>query len=124
MSNSEESPSRVSRRQFVSRSSIAGAAMATQFPFIRTGRAAANLPIRAGVIGCGGRGTGATLNILQAQTRVIYPPPGNGYHTEHAVPGARAKAEIVTVVALADLFPHRLEECRHQLKSVGNEVSD
>lgn len=110
----------ISRRQFVRDSSAAGAA-ALGFPFVSSG-AGAEQAIRVGLIGCGGRGTGAALNVLRARTNVIYPPPRNGYHTEHAVPGARAKAENVKVVALADLFAHRLEECTRQLASVGNEV--
>ena len=123
MVKEERAESGVSRRQFV-RGTAAGAA-ALQFPFVSKGMsAAADGAIRVGLIGCGGRGTGAALNVLQATTKVIYPPPRTGYHTENAVPGALAKAENVRVVALADLLGHRLEECRRQLKSVGNEVSD
>ncbi len=109
----------VSRRDFLRGSAVA----AVQFPFVSKGLAADEV-MRVGVIGCGGRGTGAALNVVQAKTDVIYPPPGRGYHTENAVPGARAKAKNVQVVALADLFPNRLAECRQQLKAVGVEVSD
>jgi myo-inositol 2-dehydrogenase / D-chiro-inositol 1-dehydrogenase len=47
--------------------------------------------LRAGVIGCGGRGTGAALNFLDA-----------GPNLE--------------ITALGDVFAHRLENCRKQLK--------
>lgn len=111
------------RRSFLKKSLASGAAAAVSFPFFnsRYGLAATE-PIRVGVVGCGGRGTGAALNVLQAKTKVIYPPPRHGYHTENAVPGAKAMAENVEVIALADLFRDRLEECRAQLQSVGNSV--
>src|SRR5712692_8569691 len=58
-----KSPSNVSRRQFLKNSSfaMAGAAAITELPFVNTSRAAPDDPIRVGVIGCGGRGTGAVL---------------------------------------------------------------
>jgi predicted dehydrogenase len=113
------------RRSFLKKSLATGVAAAIPFPFInaRYGLAAPEL-IRVGVVGCGGRGTGAALNVLQAKTKVIYPPPRNGYHTENAVPGAKAMAENVEVIALADLFRDRLEECRAQLHAVGNSIRD
>ncbi len=112
------------RREFLRNSVIAGAAMAAAGPFVHTGRAAAVEKIRIGLVGCGGRGTGAALNALLMPTRVIYPPPGNGYHTENAVPGAKPRAKNVEIVALADLFQHRLEQCRRQLRIAGVEVPD
>ncbi|MBI1983815.1 MAG: twin-arginine translocation signal domain-containing protein, partial [Acidobacteria bacterium] len=124
MANQNKSESGVTRRQFIKSSSAAGAAAATQFLFAGAGRAADDGKIRVGVIGCGGRGAGAALNLLLAPTQVIYPPPRSGYHTENAAPGARAKATDVEIVALADLFRDRLEHCRAQLKLVGNEVSE
>ena len=113
------------RRSFLKRSTAAGVAAAVPFPFVnvRYGLAAAD-PIRVGVVGCGGRGTGAALNVLQARTEVIYPPPRKGYHTENAVPGAKAAAQNVEVIALADLFRDRLEECRAQLRAVGTNVRE
>ena len=113
------------RRTFLKKSTVAGVASAIPFPFVnvRYGLAAPE-PIRVGVVGCGGRGTGAALNVLQAKTKVIYPPPRNGYHTENAVPGAKATAQNVELIALADLFRDRLEECRAQLRAVGTSVSD
>lgn len=112
----------LSRRQFLRKSSVAAAAV-TSFPSISRGVAAAGgEKIRVGVIGCGGRGTGAALNVLLAPTNVVYPPPRSGYHTENAKKGARTQAENIEVVALADLFQDRIDACRRQLKIVGNEV--
>jgi myo-inositol 2-dehydrogenase / D-chiro-inositol 1-dehydrogenase len=113
------------RRSFLKKSAAAGAAAAIPFPFVnaRYGLAAPE-PIRVGVVGCGGRGTGAALNVLQAKTEVIYPPPRKGYHTENAVPGAKAIAENVEIIALADVFRDRLEECRVQLRAVGTAIRD
>ena len=57
-------------------------------------------PLKAGVIGCGGRGTGAAQNFMDA-------------------------APNVSIVALGDMFPDRLETCRNLLKEkYNNEVSD
>ena len=54
--------------------------------------------IRVGVIGCGGRGSGAVANVLEA-------------------------ADGIRVTALADVFPDRLEDLRQRLKTTyGQEV--
>lgn len=122
-----ESPAHrgMARRGFLKQGLAAGVATAIPLPFFnaRYGLAAPE-PIRVGVVGCGGRGTGAALNVLQAKTEVIYPPPRHGYHTENAVPGARAMAENVEVIALADLFRDRLEQCRAQLHAVGTSIRE
>ncbi len=56
--------------------------------------------LRAGVIGCGGRGTGAAINFINS-----------GPNLE--------------IAALGDVFQHRLDRCREQLKErVGVEVPD
>src|SRR5260221_4648314 len=75
-------PTSVSRRNFLRHSSlaVAGAAALSEFPWVRTAHAAPDDPIRIGVIGCGGRGTGAAADGLGAATQVIYPPAG--YHTD------------------------------------------
>jgi len=106
------------RREFVKKTSLLAVGGAvTQFPYVVTGHAEPDDPIRVGVIGCGGRGTGAALNILGAQTRVVY--PRTGYHTENALPNARIQVQNVKVTALADLFRDRLDQCRAQLTAVG-----
>jgi predicted dehydrogenase len=111
----------LSRRKFLRNSSVAAAA--ATFPSISRGLGAkGENKVRVGVIGCGGRGTGAALNVLLAPTDVIYPPPRTGFHTENARPGAKMQAQDVEVIALADLFSDRLEQCREQLEIVGNPV--
>ncbi len=113
-----------SRRDFLKRTSlaVAGAATIKEFPHVIAGSAPPDDPIRVGVIGCGGRGTGAVLNVLQAATHVVY--PSAGYHTEDVATGARAAAENVEVVALADVFQDRLDACRVQIDKLGVTVPD
>ena len=101
-----------SRRSFLKKSSlVAAGAAASQFPFVLTSHAAPDDPIRVGVIGCGGRGSGAVLDVLGAETKVIYPK--SGYHTEDVQEGAtheevlemgRIGAERL-VPLLGDLLP-------------------
>src|SRR5690242_17967308 len=100
-------PADLSRRGFL-RQPAMGAAVATAFPFVNTGRAQPDQPIRIAVVGCGGRGTGAALDAVGAATNVIY--PNSGYHTEDAAQGSRASAANVQILALADLFPDRLAQ--------------
>ena len=112
----------LSRRMFLKRTSFTagGMAMASQLPFVLTTHAASDDPIRVGVIGCGGRGTGAVLNVLGADTKVIYPDAG--YHTEDVAAGAEQKNKHVQVVALADVFPDRLKMCRDQLRNLKDPI--
>ena len=56
-------------------------------------------PIRAALIGCGSRGTGAAVNFLNA---------GDG----------------LSIVACADIFPDRMERCRRMLMRRENEIAD
>ena len=56
-------------------------------------------PIKAGMIGCGDRGSGAAYNYLDA-------------------------ADGVSIVAMADIFEDRLENLRGRLRRRNNEVSD
>src|ERR1051326_6326749 len=69
----------VSRRQFLKNSGLAaaGAAALSQVPFGITAHAAPDDPIRIGLIGCGGRGTGAVADALGAATDVNYPAAGD-----------------------------------------------
>jgi predicted dehydrogenase len=62
-------------------------------------KAIAGKPIKAGLIGCGSRGSGAALNFLEA---------GDG----------------VSIVACADAFKDRLERCRETLKAQKNVIAD
>src|SRR5262249_24746189 len=107
-------PGHSSRRGFLKQSSIglAGVATAAQVPLVHagSGTGAAVSEIQIGLIGSGGRGTGASLDALGAATKVIY--PSEGYHTEDAAEGAKVEHKNIKVVALADLFEDRLEKSR------------
>jgi len=116
--NLPQSPA-LSRRSFLKNSSLAAASVAAlnQFPFVLTSHAAPDDPIRIGVIGCGGRGSGAVLDALGAETQVIYPK--SGYHTEDIKEGATLKNKHISVVALADVFEDRIATCRQNLAKLG-----
>ena len=62
-------------------------------------KAIAGKPIKVALIGCGSRGTGAALNLLEA-------------------------ADGVSITACADAFADRLERCRARLKEKNNAVAD
>jgi len=85
----------VSRRRFLKSSSLlaAGAVVA---PYL-VGHAAADEPIKVGLIGCGGRGKGAVENIKKAD--------GN-----------------VTLVAVADMFPDRANDAAKQFNVPADHV--
>ncbi|GAB6165406.1 Gfo/Idh/MocA family oxidoreductase [Thermostilla marina] len=117
--NGKRSVGKVSRRDFVKLSTVAAVgSVAVRIPYVHA--QGDGFQVRIGLIGCGGRGTGAALNALGAATRVIY--PSAGYHTEDAAEGSKAQRKDVSVVALADLFEDRLSNCRTQLAKVGVEV--
>jgi predicted dehydrogenase len=75
----------VTRREFIGTATAAAMVAAAD-----TLQAQGETPIRAGLIGCGGRGTGAAQNVLEA-----YPN--------------------VEIVALADMWPERLNRTREGL---------
>jgi predicted dehydrogenase len=116
----DSAPGDTSRRRFITHTSlaVAGLAAAGASDLFAGGDTA----IRIGVIGCGGRGTGAMLDALGAATKVIY--PAEGYHTEDVADGTRVAHENIEVVALADLFPDRLARARDQLKRLGMEIPE
>jgi predicted dehydrogenase len=89
---------RHNRRQFLTRSSLFTATAALAFPAVLSGKEN-DLAIKIGLIGCGGRGTGAIGNALQG-------------------------APNVSVVALGDLFPDQVERCRQELQKLGVEVKN
>ncbi len=80
----------VTRRDFLRTSAVTVAA--APLAAGRVARAAGSDAVRVGLVGCGGRGTGAAINALEASPRVH-------------------------VVALADVFSDRLEGCRQHLAS-------
>src|SRR5215472_4244138 len=87
----------VSRRSFLT-SSVAGA---TAFQIVKPElvRGAANEKLRAGLVGCGGRGTQAIQNILTG-------------------------TDNVEIVALGDVFEDRLEDCLKKSKALKPNLSD
>lgn len=117
--NASAAFSSVSRRQFLKQSSIAAAAL-SQLPFVQTAHAAPDDPIRIGLIGCGGRGSGAAADALGAATNVVYPQAG--YHTENITANGAALNKNVKIAALADVFPDRLNACREQLQKLGMQI--
>jgi predicted dehydrogenase len=97
--NQPERPSQFSRRSFVKTSTAAavGAAMVSALPsFVH---AAEDNTLKIGLVGCGGRGGGAALNALHADSNA-------------------------KIVALADMFKDKLEDGLSNLKNspVGDRV--
>ncbi len=118
----QTTPSRtdLSRREFLRFSSLAGIAATAGLPLVHVAGAGEADEINIGLIGCGGRGTGAVLDAMGAATRVIY--PATGYHTEDVAEGATVAKKSIRVVALADLFEDRLANCRSQLAKLGMNI--
>lgn len=77
-----------SRRTFLHGAGIATGALAAGMPMVH---AASDSPIRVGLIGCGGRGSGAAVNAMKADSNV-------------------------QIVALADLFGDAIASCRSSLE--------
>lgn len=114
--------SKLSRRSFLKCSAVGALGSAVSVPTILTScssegskakgpiidvevlefidKAPAGKTLKAGLIGCGGRGTGAAINFLEA-------------------------ADDVHIVALGDVFDDKLQACREQLKKEkGIEIAD
>lgn len=90
----------VTRREFVSSAAVATGALVTlpgSLSALGSRRSAD--PIRVGLVGCGGRGTGAARDCLRA-------------------------ADDVVLVAMGDLFPDRLERGKSNLDRVASEDAD
>jgi myo-inositol 2-dehydrogenase / D-chiro-inositol 1-dehydrogenase len=95
MEPQETSPNGLSRRAFIKSSAVTAAALASQG---LTGvYAAGSDRLRIGLIGCGGRGSGAALNALESSPNV-------------------------ELVALGDLFQDRLDDFRRGLARQGDKV--
>jgi predicted dehydrogenase len=118
MMNKHDRTADCSRRRFLKHSSAALAGVTAAGTLaVHTSSAAEDFEVKIGLIGCGGRGTGAVLDALGAATRVIY--PASGYHTEDVAQGASIEKKNIKVVALADLFEDRLGRCNDQLAKLG-----
>jgi myo-inositol 2-dehydrogenase / D-chiro-inositol 1-dehydrogenase len=83
-------PAGASRREFLKSTAVAGTTLAVGQTLLSSVHAAGDDVIKIGLIGCGGRGTGAADNALHA-------------------------AKNVKLVAMADAFPDRLELSHHLL---------
>lgn len=91
--------SSLTRRSFIQKAGVAAAAVGALGSYSKAW-AQGNETLRAGLIGCGGRGTGAANDFLNA-------------------------AEDVQVVAVADLFPDNAQNARDQLQDDrGQTISD
>jgi myo-inositol 2-dehydrogenase / D-chiro-inositol 1-dehydrogenase len=105
----EEKNSELTRRKFIGAATVAGAGIllascgskTRTYPELKiTERAPDGAPLKAGLIGCGNRGTGAVVNFLKA--------------------GPNLK-----ITALVDVFDDRMKTCREQLaKEAKAEVPD
>jgi predicted dehydrogenase len=84
----------VTRRTFIKSASVAAGALAAAQASIPGAWAAGSDEIRIGLIGAGGRGTGAVQNAIKS-------------------------SKGVRLVAMAELFPDRLAESRSNLKKLG-----
>ena len=83
-----------SRRDFLKTTSGAAAAATAALSFLPNAHAAKSEAIKVGVIGCGGRGTGAAENICEAA--------GTSYN--------------IKIHALGDVFEDRANNCYDALK--------
>jgi myo-inositol 2-dehydrogenase/D-chiro-inositol 1-dehydrogenase len=91
---SEKSKGGSNRREFLATAAAATAAVSAGLSWVPNVHAAGDDVIKVGLIGCGGRGTGAAENVL------------------HSAPN-------VEIVALGDVFQDRLDGCRNRLKEIG-----
>ncbi len=96
MSSTDSTPG-ASRRDFLKTSAVAGAAaVAAHLSLASAARAAGDDVIKVGLIGCGGRGSGAADNVLHS-------------------------AKGVKIVALADAFGDKLDGCRKRLERLAKD---
>jgi predicted dehydrogenase len=91
MPHTQEPTSRCSRRDFLQKSALTGAAAYGAVSLARGAHAAGSDVIKVGLIGCGGRGTGAAGNAMNA-------------------------GKDVRLVAMADVFADHLQTARELLK--------
>src|SRR5262249_10911406 len=95
-----------SRRDFLKTAAVTGGALAANLSLLSNVHAAGDDVIKVGLIGCGGRGSGAADNVL-------------------------ASAPNVQIVAIGDVFKYRVDGLRSrllklaqkdELKQLGNQV--
>lgn len=96
MSRSRVKGADASRRDFLKTTAVAGTALAANLNFVPGVHAQGSDEIRVGIIGCGGRGSGAADNVLSS-------------------------ARGVKVVALGDAFKDRVDGLRRRLTTMAEE---
>src|ERR1039457_2998233 len=96
--NKLNSSSAVNRRSFIKNTSVvaAGSAILSNFPFVLTSHAAPDDAIRMGLIGCGGRGTGAVANAIASAPNVKIVAVADVFESQ-----AKAAAEKFQVVPVS-----------------------
>jgi predicted dehydrogenase len=92
MSEKRRDSAAPNRRDFLTTAAAAGTALAAGLSWVPAVHAAGSDKIKVGLVGCGGRGSGAADNVL------------------HSAPN-------VEIIALADVFRNNLEGCRARLRS-------
>ncbi len=99
--NNQPSAKASTRRHFLQTSSamLAGGAMAGSLAIGRSAHAAGSDILKVGLIGCGGRGSGAASNALNADPNI-------------------------KIIAMADAFDDRLQASRARLAKIGGERFD
>lgn len=85
--------SQASRRDFLKLSTAGAAAMVGTLPLVRSVHAAGDDTLKVGLIGCGGRGSGAAANAMNADKNA-------------------------KLVAMADIFGDQLQKSREELKKL------
>ena len=91
MENEKAQNTGLTRRTFIRSSAAAAAGVSTLMHSRNFAYAAGSDALRVGLVGCGGRGTGAAVNAVEA-------------------------AEGVEIYAMGDLFENRLDDSRQRLK--------
>ncbi len=92
MSEKRRDNANPNRRDFLTTAAAAGTALAAGLSWVPAVHAAGSDKMKVGLVGCGGRGSGAADNVL------------------HSAPN-------VEIIALADVFRNNLEGCRNRLRS-------
>src|SRR4051812_12757084 len=87
-SSTNQNPKILSRRNFLQTATASTAAALTTLraPHVHAAFSE-NFQVKIGLIGCGGRGTGALMDAIGASTKIIYPQ--SGYHTEEVEEGTK-----------------------------------
>ena len=86
----KRSSEKASRREFLATAAATAAVVSTGLSWVPNVHAAGDDAIKVGVIGCGGRGSGAADNVLHS-------------------------SENVQIIALGDVFPFRINDLKKRL---------